>query len=386
VLAVMLACFAGQSFGRFTFGLLLPAMKADLNMSYGLAGWLGTINLFGYLVGTIATSILSLRVAANRLLQIGTVLATVGLIFLASSTSVPALLVGMVCVGFGGAAAWVPAPSVAASVFPTHRRGLAMGVTSGSIGTGIVIAVLLTNAIRTRADNPDIWRTIWWVEAAIGCVGIIATFAFLKPVPPQGSSPPKIGVLRQIPRWWSPTCAYICFGLAYVLFATFVVAGLQTESGFSSAKASFVFAAFGLGNLSGAFLIGRLSDVVGRRFTMTGCYLLCGLCSFTILIVPQPFTYALGWLFGLGMAGSVVSLAAHVGDHISPQAFSAAFGAITAAFGIAQMIGPRLGGRFIDEFGRFDLLFALGGAIWVVGAAFASQVSEGVRGRGSIGG
>ena len=55
-----------QSFARFSFGLLLPAMKTDLRISYGLAGWLGTINLAGYLVGTILTSIVSMRACARE--------------------------------------------------------------------------------------------------------------------------------------------------------------------------------------------------------------------------------------------------------------------------------------------------------------------------------
>ena len=52
VVVVVLGCFVAQSFARFTFGLVLPAMKADLRISYGLAGWLGTINLAAYLVSS----------------------------------------------------------------------------------------------------------------------------------------------------------------------------------------------------------------------------------------------------------------------------------------------------------------------------------------------
>jgi predicted MFS family arabinose efflux permease len=369
VAAVILACFVGQSFGRFSFGLLLPAMKADLRLSYGLAGWLGTINLLGYLIGTIATSIASLRVPANRLLQFGCVLATLGIATLALASSTPILLVGMLLCGLGGAAAWVPAPSVAASVFPPERRGFAMGMTSGGIGSGIVLAVLLTNGIRSFAGNQSLWRHIWWVEAGIGGVAVVATFAFLRPLAATVGAPPRLSALRSIPRWWSPTFAYVCFGFAYVLFATFVVAGLQDQSGFSSVQATFVFAAFGAGNFSGAIAIGRLSDRIGRRTTMAACYALCGIMCTLIIHGPKPAAFVFAYLFGLGMAGAVVSLAAHIGDHVSPQAFSAAFGFVTAAFGVSQMVGPRTGGALIDRGWGFGQLFALAGAVWIVGAA-----------------
>ena len=58
VTVVVLACFVAQSFARFTFGLLLPAMKKDLGISYGLAGWLGTINLAAYFVSTDRSMVL----------------------------------------------------------------------------------------------------------------------------------------------------------------------------------------------------------------------------------------------------------------------------------------------------------------------------------------
>jgi predicted MFS family arabinose efflux permease len=371
VIAVILACFVGQSFGRFSFGLLLPAMKADLRLSYGLAGWLGTINLLGYLIGTVATSIASLRVPANRLLQLGCGCATAGIVTLAVATSTSVLLAGMLLCGLGGAAAWVPAPSITASVFPPERRGFAMGLTSAGIGSGIALSVLLTNSIRAIANDQGLWRQVWWVEAAIGFCAVLCTFHFLQPLPSGAGAPPRLSALRSVPRWWSPTFAYVCFGFAYVLFATFVVAGLQAQSGFTSVQATFVFAAFGVGNLIGALAIGRLSDRIGRRATMVASYALCATMCGLIIHGTKPAAFVMALLFGLGMSGAVVSLAAHIGDHVSPQAFGAAFGFITAAFGVSQMIGPRTGGALIDRGWGFGTLFALGGFIWTLGALAA---------------
>ena len=136
--AVVLGCIVGQSFGRFSFGLLLPAVKKDLHISYGLAGWLGTMNLAGYAVGAAATSAISVRVAAHRIMRAGVVLATLGIFMLAIAPGTPILLLGMAFCGVGGAASWVPAPGISAAQFPPHRRGFAMGMTSAGIGLGIV--------------------------------------------------------------------------------------------------------------------------------------------------------------------------------------------------------------------------------------------------------
>ncbi|MFQ5516778.1 MAG: YbfB/YjiJ family MFS transporter [Acidimicrobiia bacterium] len=58
-------------FGRFTYGLLLPAMTTGVVGSYGRAGLLGTVNLGAYLVGMLAIGTLTGRVYPERLLAAG---------------------------------------------------------------------------------------------------------------------------------------------------------------------------------------------------------------------------------------------------------------------------------------------------------------------------
>jgi Uncharacterised MFS-type transporter YbfB len=44
---------------RFAYGLLLPAMRSDLDWSYGLAGTMTTANALGYLLGALVAAPLS---------------------------------------------------------------------------------------------------------------------------------------------------------------------------------------------------------------------------------------------------------------------------------------------------------------------------------------
>ena len=372
VSAVVLGCVVGQSFGRFSFGLLLPAVKKDLQVSYGLAGWLGTMNLGAYAVGAAVTSAVSVRVAAHRILQTGIVLATLGIILLAIAPGTPVLLLGMMFCGVGGAASWVPAPGISAAQFPPHRRGFAMGMTSAGIGIGIVLATLLTNVVRNVVDDPQAWRQVWGVQGAIGVLASVYAFRMIRPVAVFAGAPPKLSVLRQVPRYWAPTAAYACFGLGYVLYAVFVVAALVQDAGFTNSHATRVFAFYGTGSALGALTIGRLSDRIGRRTTMIGCYLCAALPCFTVLTGREPFVSLGGLLFGMSMSGAVVSLAAHIGDNTRPQDFSAAFGVVTLCFGVAQTVGPRLGGWMADRNGNFKAVFILAGMCWLLGAACAT--------------
>ena len=373
-MTVVLSVWVGQSFARFSFGLLLPAMKSDLEISYGLAGWLGTINLLGYLVGTVMATSASLRIAPHRLMQFGVVVSTVGIALLSATRSTPLLLLGMALGGIGGASAWIPAPVVAASVFPPERRGFAMGLCSAGIGAGIVVVTVVTTVTRNMVDNPALWRPIWLGEAVVGVVTSVLAFVLLRPVPIVPGSPPRLSVLRRVPSWWAPTAAYACFGLGYVLFATYVVAALEQDAGFATGQASRVFALMGVGNALGALCIGRLSDRIGRRVTMFTCFALAGVGCLAVLAGTDPLVSIAATGFGFGMSGGVVSIASYIGDHVRPQDFSAAFGVITACFGVAQMIGPRLGGWMADHFGSFTWVFVLAAVIWFIGSALASRL------------
>ena len=105
---------------------------------------------------------------------------------------------------------------------------------------------------------------------------------------------------------------------------------------------------------------------------MIGCYLAAALPCLTVLTGREPFVSLGGLLFGMSMSGAVVSLAAHIGDNTRPQDFSAAFGVVTLCFGVAQTVGPRLGGWMADHDGNFKAVFILAGVCWLLGAACAT--------------
>ena len=80
-----------NSFARFAYALVLPAMREDLSLSYAQAGWLNTANAIGYLAGAILTRIWVGRIG-NRSLFIGGMLVTSLAILGAGLTRDPTLL------------------------------------------------------------------------------------------------------------------------------------------------------------------------------------------------------------------------------------------------------------------------------------------------------
>ena len=234
-----------QGFGRFSYPVLLPSLREDLLSSYGSAGLIGTLNVGAYLVGSIVVMVASMRIPGHRLMAIGLSLTTTGLVVLATANSVAQLAIGMVIAGFGGAGVWVPAPGVAASLFPLSRRGVA----TGASGVGIGVCMLIASQLGRIA--PDIWgeeswRVVWWIMAGVAAAAVVAIATVLRPPPvPTGAEPPTFDALRRVPAWRNIAFAYACFGLAYVLYISYLVAGTREDAGFSAAHAANVFGADG---------------------------------------------------------------------------------------------------------------------------------------------
>ena len=57
--AAMLAIGLDVGVARMTYGVALPALAPDLQLSLTAAGLLGTLHLIGYLVGTLASPFLT---------------------------------------------------------------------------------------------------------------------------------------------------------------------------------------------------------------------------------------------------------------------------------------------------------------------------------------
>ncbi len=71
--ALSLGPAVATSFARFAYALILPAMRAELDLSYSQAGSLNTANALGYLVGALLCKRFVPRLGNRRLFSFGLV-------------------------------------------------------------------------------------------------------------------------------------------------------------------------------------------------------------------------------------------------------------------------------------------------------------------------
>ena len=126
VFLVAAGAIVAQAFGRFTYGVLLPAIRNDLDHSNTVAGLLGTINVTAYLLGTLAVAASTTRFRLIAVFRFGFAFSLAGLILAAVATNIAVLSTGLFLMGIGGALIWIPSPAIAAAagIFAVLRIAL----------------------------------------------------------------------------------------------------------------------------------------------------------------------------------------------------------------------------------------------------------------------
>lgn len=366
---VVAATMISQAFGRFTYALVLPSVQRDLEISYTLAGTLGTLNLAAYLLASVGVAWLSTRAAPDRIMRMGIGFCVIGLAGMWWSPNLAAVVAAMALTGAAGASIWIPAPAVSSSLVPPERRALAIGTIGTGIGLGFVSAGWVA-----RAVGGD-WRAVYRFETLVAIATAVLIWIFLRVPAEAESRPPSLRALSLIPRWRHLLATYGAFGLSMSLFVNYFVARLEEDSGYPTEITALVFAGFGVASIFGGPLYGALSDRTGRGSALQLGYASMAGASLLLLVGSGPWPWLAAVSFGLAFAGIPATTAAYLRDHLSARELGSAFGVITLSFGVGQLLAPQLGGYLGETLGSFTTVFLVAAAVSGIGAV-ASRAFE----------
>lgn len=354
--ALALSMGAALSLGvtRFSYALLLPAMRDDLGWSYVLAGAMNTANAAGYMVGATMMPWLMGRRALWWPFVWGGVWACV---FMAASgffRDPNGLLLQRFLAGLASAWVFVAGGVLAARLAQQHpqQSGWLLGLYYGGTGWGIVLSALLVPwAMPAAADWPQAW---WWL--ALGCA---LALVWMWPTAcrlghAHASQPAQAGqALAEEGSAWRRRMLWIllgygCFGMGYIGYMTFVIALLR-QQGVTEGERTVFYAILGLGVVVSARLWARLLDRHrdGRALAILNALLALAtaLAAFTQAL---PILLLSGALFGSVFLSVVASTTAFVRHNLPEGLWVRGIGLFTVVFAWGQIVGPTMVGWIAD--------------------------------------
>ncbi|WP_174364084.1 YbfB/YjiJ family MFS transporter [uncultured Caballeronia sp.] len=377
VLAVGLSFGTAIALGltRFSYALLLPAMKADLGWSFAQAGAMNTANALGYLLGALTFPLLARRWPAGVCFIWGCVLTAVLMIAGGLVSDTHALLVQRVVTGMTSASVFVGGSVLAARLASAHPHdaGLVLGLYYGGAGLGIIAAALLVPV--TVLPGVHGWQWAWFaLAAACGLASVAAIMAARKtgiheaaPVAANLQSAARL----PLTRLGFMLAGYGLFGVGYIGYMTFLIALLRS-TGMSSAVVTAFYVLLGVATIGSARI---WSGLLNRMRGGQALAVFNGVLAFATImpaVFAQPVVaFVSGALFGATFLSAVASTTAFVRHNLPAAQWTRGIGAFTIVFAFGQIVGPVVIGWISDGAGLArGLMYS--SAMLAVGAVLAA--------------
>ena len=378
VILVALTAAVGQSFGRFSFGILLPAIRDDLGISNTLVGMLGAANVGAYLLGTLAVAWATSRYRLIKVMRLGLVLATLGLLVASVAGYAAMLAFSLFVMGVGGAFLWIPAPVIAADAMPASRRSIAVGLMSSGIGLGVMFASVLSGGLRSSLGD-SAWSSVYQTQCAIAVVVLVLVLLLVRhqqDLPSGSGGLGGFGALQRMSGWLPLLVAYSAFGFMYLLVMGFLTTRLEDDNGWYTADASLAFSVMGFAMIFGGPIFTTIAQRLGVRKTLAIAFglwpLMLGVVLSGVFALVVPACVVLGLLF----SGLPILITLYVVENTTAADYGPSFAAATLAFGIAQTVAPPIGGVIADQSGTFLFVFLLSAATSLVGLVAALRLPK----------
>jgi OFA family oxalate/formate antiporter-like MFS transporter len=346
-----------------------------------------TIAVVVFAITFVVAGRLQDKIGPFKIALVGGILVSLGFFLCAYTTSLNYLyicfgVIGGLGNGFGYAC---PIP-VMAKWFP-DRRGLAVGLAVAGYGGGSAIFGPLANLSLIPAYG------VFTTFQILGVIFLVMTVfgAFLMKNPPVGYRPPgwtpppatakaaattyefTPGEVLKTPAFYFMWVAYALGCAAGLMVISQLVPFAKSVGVSSAALATMGLVVGAAGNASGRILSGWMSDAIGRLNVLRLMIGLSVVCMPLLYMAGSNITllyalvFAVYWCYGtqLSVNGSATS------DFWGTKNAGINYGMLFTAWGVAGIIGPRIGGVLFDKYKNYQAAF-----YWAAGLAAVALVCE----------
>ncbi|KAI2991325.1 hypothetical protein CBS147482_9028 [Aspergillus niger] len=331
------------------FGAFQAYYESDLlrSSSPSRIAWIGTIQGFFMISTGVLAGPLFDQGYLHALMTIGCLLNVIGLMMLSLSTEYYQVFLSQgVCSGIGCGLIYVPALSLASTLFTT-RRSIAVGLLSSGASIGGTVFPILFIRLQPLIGFPWTARTLAFIQIACSCVAVPLLIATTNPKP----SPP-----RQLIHWhalkeWSFNAYafvnflfFVSYFVPLFLLPSFAQSTLHTSADLSVYIVSIFNASSTISRIGCPLLVSRFGPSKVLYTSMAGsAVILFGWTGVHTIAGCIVFSVFLGIFTGSFIAVTPV-LMAHPVISPTPSVIGTRMGMQWFAVSLGALIGAPIGG------------------------------------------
>lgn len=336
------AVAVGNGLARFSYALLLPAMRDDLGWSYAQAGWMNTANALGYVVGAVLGYLLLSRLSPSQLFAGGLWLILLSLPATGWSAHLSWLTTARVLSGVGAAWVFSCGSALVAAHYQDNAQmsGTATGLYFAGAGFGIAMAGLVVSPLLAWLGVEG-WPQAWLLLGALALLLSIwplrlvnfehraVTAAFNQPL-----------VLRGL---WIPLAGYFAFAAGYIVYMTFILAWVRGQD-WSWQMGLLVWLTLGLAVAISPFVWRQALDRWPEVLTLSAsCAVTLAGTAIPLLDASAASLVISAAVFGLVVFIAPSSVAILVRRSMPQALWAKGMTLFTVVFAIGQAIGQAIG-------------------------------------------
>lgn len=358
------AMFLCMALGRFSYSTMIPALVEQGHMTPVEAGFIGGANLVGYLIGALGSVAIARRYDLRGLLVVAVWVAVAALV--GSALNFGTLWLGFwrTVVGVMTGFVMVQSLSLATLHAPDDKRPQAasyvfVGVGLGILFTGSAVPLLLRQGLAEA----------WWGIAAIGmCAAVLSHWALRILQPPRPAEVPAAAVRAPTSlAWYALVTSSFMFSLGIVPHTIywFDYVARWLDHGYDAAGAHWF--AVGVFGILGPLLVAALARQVGTALATAISFFVLGV-GIAAPAIESGLAYLIASSVIFGMQPGVSTMiAARARDLGSADQTPQMMRATIVANGIGAAVGGLAIPTLLDATGSYNLLFATGGAAFMLG-------------------
>lgn len=377
IFSCMLAMLVGIGLVRYSYSPLIPSMLDVHWITAAEAGYIGTSNFLGNMVGAIFCSMLAFRFTAGWICRWSMILGLLS-VFGSSFDFGFAWFAGCrFLAGLTAGGVMILAPVIALSGIKTSARSTVIGMVFVGCGIGVIgLSLLLPIFVCHEPPHP---ARGWWFTSALVLVCIILSWRGLSPkvVTDKAQREDESDTPIAMKRMWIFMIAYTLGGAGIVPHSIYISAYIHKILDMPLSFSTMVYAIYGAGVLVGGPIFGAMSKLIGTYLALIATTTTC-LAAVIIVLSTDSVWFVAGSsaLLGAGQMGIAVCTTHRALQLVGPTNHTRWWGRLTIMFNIGQAGGAFAMGAMIHLHYGYLAGFWMGAGCLLLSAVLYSFVRK----------